>query len=763
MAELKYGAFISYSHRDKPDYDGFPVWMHKRLEAYRVPKKLQQDYAAQGIDVPGRIGRVFRDDEEFGTEPDLASSIQKALTRSQRLIVLCSPNSAKSPYVNEEIRQFKAEHGDTQIYAVILDGKPHTNDPETECFPDALKYAIDERGRLTRNPAPREPIAADLQEFDRETVFFKLLAGLLGVDFGRLRDREAAAERARRRRATALFSGGVALSLLALAGMAGTGIQTRSVFIERADVTASRARLLLDENRDLQALEVSLSALPDKSAIGLLQPWSGTEAVQQTLQTAMLRLMNTSPKKIGFGDIFNNDEGEIVPKDQSTTVGPVYISDYIYSSDKEQITLITNYIGYDMTIWDISTESLVFRAPIDVTNLSEEPIFRSSGDDYSLSNDEKYIAFQRHSGNNDDLEAPPPELMILRTDTGQNSCTLSGQHMDHNNRYYRGQNFEGTGNLFFTPSETRGIDARNPSDCSVIHSFRAKKYRTPVRSNDLFAAGKLAGEYYPDLSDIEPDKRADLLPIQIFEMTETELGGFRSAEDGSIYFIETSVIFETDGSIRRQLAEQVYDYTDRLYPEDRLYPPELEYRATKIDAATGTAAVLSVTKDFSSAERLIEEIISKKIDLPNLDVYVPEISRAISVSDFLDSEYVSNENCFYTKSKKWFACETFYFENKNNSVLHRFPEGFTDISSNELLYNGGGNIYYLATDDKALDRDSNIASFSSDNKYAFAITEDNLVEIIDLSPLNLNDAQLRDKACELITDQPRTSDSRLPC
>jgi WD40 repeat protein/tetratricopeptide (TPR) repeat protein len=249
--DLRYAAFISYSHADKtyrePNVNegetGFPVWLHRRLEAFRVPDGLRRDYAQQGKILPVRLGRVFRDDDEFGSEKDLATAIKRALGRAESIVVICSPRSAASRYVADEVRTFKHLHGGDNVFAVIIDGKP--DDPARECFSDALKYEVGPDGVLTTQPASRNPIAADLQEFDRETVFLKLAAGLLGVDFGRLRDREKQAERLRRARARALFISGVVLVCLALAGafgvtrlLSGIGERTSLTLAELAKTAA---------------------------------------------------------------------------------------------------------------------------------------------------------------------------------------------------------------------------------------------------------------------------------------------------------------------------------------------------------------------------------------------------------------------------------------------------------------------------------------------------------------------------------------------
>ena len=94
-ASFKYYAFISYSHQDKQWGD----WCHKALETYRVPKKLVGTLGRDGA-IPKRVFPVFRDREELPTSSDLGSNINESLKQSRYLIVICSPNSAKSQWVN---------------------------------------------------------------------------------------------------------------------------------------------------------------------------------------------------------------------------------------------------------------------------------------------------------------------------------------------------------------------------------------------------------------------------------------------------------------------------------------------------------------------------------------------------------------------------------------------------------------------------------------------------------------------------------------
>src|SRR5436853_559049 len=100
---FRYRAFLSYSHRDK-------AWarrLHAALERYRVDGDLVGRETSTGL-IPKTLRPIFRDREDFSAGPSLASQTLAALKQSQFLIVLCSPDSATSKYVNEEIRHFKA-------------------------------------------------------------------------------------------------------------------------------------------------------------------------------------------------------------------------------------------------------------------------------------------------------------------------------------------------------------------------------------------------------------------------------------------------------------------------------------------------------------------------------------------------------------------------------------------------------------------------------------------------------------------------------
>jgi tetratricopeptide (TPR) repeat protein len=189
IAAIGYRAFLSYSHRDK----AWGKWLHGALEGYRIDKDLVGRVTPAGV-VPRTLRPIFRDREDFAAGHSLTAQTLAALAASEFLIVLCSPHSAQSKYVNEEIRRFKAMGRADRVIPVIVGGEP--GDPERECIPLALRFKIGADGALTEEP--EEPIAADARpEGDgREVARLKVIAGLLGM---RLDDIVNRAERARRR------------------------------------------------------------------------------------------------------------------------------------------------------------------------------------------------------------------------------------------------------------------------------------------------------------------------------------------------------------------------------------------------------------------------------------------------------------------------------------------------------------------------------------------------------------------------------------
>jgi WD40 repeat protein/TPR repeat protein len=246
-AAYKYWAFISYSHIDEKWAD----WLHKELETYRAPGKLVATEKVTSP-LPRRIYPIFRDREELPVSADLGTNIQQALRQSRFLVVICSPRSARSRWVNQEIKYFKSLGRESHVLALIVDGEPNAIDGkpgfqvDDECFPEALRYQMGENGELS--PTRTEPVAGDAREGKdgKANAKLRLLSGLLGVNYDALRQREQ--QRRRRFLAFAAATAStIALAMSVLAWVALGQAKVAQTQRDRANVAVHHQKQLLEQ------------------------------------------------------------------------------------------------------------------------------------------------------------------------------------------------------------------------------------------------------------------------------------------------------------------------------------------------------------------------------------------------------------------------------------------------------------------------------------------------------------------------------------
>jgi hypothetical protein len=155
---------------------------------------------------------VFRDRDNL-TSGVLNDELRNHLEASKFLVVLCSPNSAQSEWVSDEIKAFIEMGRLDKIVPFIIDGTPqdYSNGDVTkplmgECFPLAL------RQWNTENPDKNllGIAVTDDGKTDRQKAFVRLVSHLLGIEFDTLWQRH---KRFLRRLTASL----AALTVLALA------------------------------------------------------------------------------------------------------------------------------------------------------------------------------------------------------------------------------------------------------------------------------------------------------------------------------------------------------------------------------------------------------------------------------------------------------------------------------------------------------------------------------------------------------------------
>lgn len=177
-------AFLSYSRQDvKVALD---LW--KKTEKYPYPKQL--------VDVENRpedryrVRPIFLDVADLSTkERNFSKELQENLANTRYLVVICSPNSAKSDFVKKEIDFFLESHNNDNslIIPVYVD----------HVF-SGMHPVIDQI-LATRNCPIYVTVGGEAGHAGRKYCFYHLMEFLLKVDFDKLYNRyEAYAKRKRR-------------------------------------------------------------------------------------------------------------------------------------------------------------------------------------------------------------------------------------------------------------------------------------------------------------------------------------------------------------------------------------------------------------------------------------------------------------------------------------------------------------------------------------------------------------------------------------
>lgn len=161
---VKRYAFISYNHRDAK----IAKWLQQKLESYKLPTEIHNEFEDTKYLRP-----VFRDKTDLNTGI-LSEELKKNLKTSKYLIVVCSPNSAKSKWVSDEVQSFIDWGRLDYIIPFIVDGIPGS--AEQECFPLALQT-------LTKEHPDLELLGVSIPEVGREKALIKIISRMLGVEF----------------------------------------------------------------------------------------------------------------------------------------------------------------------------------------------------------------------------------------------------------------------------------------------------------------------------------------------------------------------------------------------------------------------------------------------------------------------------------------------------------------------------------------------------------------------------------------------------
>jgi len=256
---LKYRVFLSYSHHDA----GWERWLKAAIEGYSIDNDLVGRPTPVGP-VPKTLRPVFSGHDDYAFGDLVPEETSAALRDSQFLIVLCSPNAAKSRRVNEEIHRFRSKGGADRVIPVIVDGKP--GDPVRECFPPALRFKLGPHRGLSHEGW--EPVAADTrpQGDGKRLARQKVVARLLGLGLDEIEQRTRLARKRQWHARYRTIAAVLALTVLCSGGWAWARYEL-SGSDALLDHALARATVLATEAADIS----DQLGVPRRVSVGMLQ------------------------------------------------------------------------------------------------------------------------------------------------------------------------------------------------------------------------------------------------------------------------------------------------------------------------------------------------------------------------------------------------------------------------------------------------------------------------------------------------------------
>jgi len=202
----EYDAFLSYAHRDKEVTTAIQKGLHQ------IGRRVGQLRAL----------RVFRDDTNLTANPDLWGKITEALDSSRFMIVVLSPQSAASHWVNEEVSYWLQHRGHEQLMLMLAEGHLAWDDKNKRFDParsDAAPPVLTGQGSLSA-----EPLYIDVSEdapWDvRDRTFRDKLTSLAAPIHGKPKDQltgdDVREQRRFRRLRRAAVAGLIVLTVIAV-------------------------------------------------------------------------------------------------------------------------------------------------------------------------------------------------------------------------------------------------------------------------------------------------------------------------------------------------------------------------------------------------------------------------------------------------------------------------------------------------------------------------------------------------------------------
>ena len=380
----EYDAFISYKHG--PVDSAAAKALQRNLEHFHAPIIAGK---TKGDGKRRRIRRVFLDEGELSATAAFASRIRQALKNSRWLIIICSPQTKSSPWVDLEIRTFLEFHDRDHILAVMTSGEP------ADIFPEAFAGS----GTL-----PDEMLAADARGATvyevvrklRGDTLLRIAAPILGMTYDDLKQRHRVYQLQRFLAAASVFI--VAITgFLVYASLQNRKLSqfNRDLRLRQAELVTSEASAQLEAGNNLEAVRGLLHVVTDLSGDGsspgaAFGSDSSSEDILPSSQFELTKALN-----LYVPSFFPNFEDQHLAPCAVLQNREPLMSDLLSDSDGTHL-LATG--GRRVYVWDTAADRLVYEFAFDdfIRNWSDEAILE--GDRIILCGEHNVVCYNYLTG-----------------------------------------------------------------------------------------------------------------------------------------------------------------------------------------------------------------------------------------------------------------------------------------------------------------------------------------------------------------------------
>jgi WD40 repeat protein len=343
---LAYDAFISYSHAA----DG------------RLAPALQS--GLQRLAKPWyrvRALRVFRDETGLSTNPHLWSSIAAALDESEWFVLLASPESATSPWVDKEIEHWLETKPADRILPTLTSGEWAWNSGAGRLVGDAVPTRL--ASAITHEPRHLDlRFAHDETDLDlRNRGFRSAVADLAAPMHGVAKDELESEDIRQYRRARRLARSAVgALSLLVVIALLVSMFAIAQRNSARAATAAAHQELLVADS------QTQISSNPELATLLAIE--ADQRSSTTTTRDALLNAILAEPNLQGR---FGGEAGDVAVLDDSRIASISVVSNVRGTTLNRNVVQVWNWRTGRRQRWSNAPLGDADTGPLDVSSTSD--------------------------------------------------------------------------------------------------------------------------------------------------------------------------------------------------------------------------------------------------------------------------------------------------------------------------------------------------------------------------------------------------------